>query len=107
MRFIALTALSAVAACTSAMLATPAGQVFCSLQTQGGGSLVVGLIDAEATAVSPAVAPVAILAANTAQSDIDSACADAGRLVGGTGSQAVPPATSVPSVPVVRPSKGA
>ncbi len=77
-----LCVLFALAGCTSAQLqtaaSTPAGQLFCAVQTAGGGSIVVGLIDAEASSLAPAAAPVAILATNATKILVDRACAAAG-----------------------------
>jgi hypothetical protein len=78
----ALLAMLALAGCTAAQLQSaaksPAGQLFCAIQTAGGGAIVVGLINAEASAVVPAAAPVAILATNVSKAFVDSACAAAG-----------------------------
>lgn len=80
--FASIAGLVALAACTpgqiTAAASTPAGQLFCAVQLAGGGTVVVGLIDAQASAVSPAAAPVAILATGVAKSVVDSYCAKAG-----------------------------
>jgi hypothetical protein len=95
---ILLCALLALADCTQAQLQTaassPTGQLFCAVETAGGGSIVVGLIDAEASSFAPAEAPVAILATNATKSIVDSACAAAGGI-------AVSPPANPASAPLV------
>lgn len=88
-----------VAACAG-FLASQPGQLFCAVQTAGGGALVVGLIDAEATSAAPAAAPVAILATGLAKAQVDADCAKAAP---GGGVAVSPPAnpTAVPQVAVV------
>ena len=93
----------ALAACSAAQIqnaaTSPAGQLFCAVQTGGGGAIVVGIIDAEASAVVPGAAPVAVIATNAAKSYVDNACAAAG------GIPVSPPANpaAAPSVAVVVP----
>jgi hypothetical protein len=74
--------LLALSACSSAQvqtaLSSPAGQLFCAVQTSGGGTIVAGLIDAEATAAAGAAAPVAVLATGVAKAKVDADCAAAG-----------------------------
>jgi hypothetical protein len=78
----ALIALLGLAGCSWAQVQTavnsPAGQLFCAVQTAGGGAIVVGLIDAEASALAPAAAPIAIIATNAGKAIVDRACAAAG-----------------------------
>jgi hypothetical protein len=102
-----------LAACTPAQnaqvqtaLASPAGQLFCAIQVGGGGTIVVGLINAEATAAVPGAAPVAILATGAAKAQVDADCAAAGKSAGGTGLAVSPPANPavVPQVAVVPPA---
>lgn len=78
-------------------LSSPAGQLFCAVQTGGGGAITVGLIDAEATALAPLAAPVAVLATGTAKAVVDGDCAKAG------GIPVAPPANpaTAPQVAVV------
>lgn len=59
-------------------LSSPAGQLFCAVQTAGGGAVVVGLVDAEASALSPAAGPIAVIATGTAKQTVDADCAKAG-----------------------------
>lgn len=72
----------ALVACTAAkinqILKSPAGQVFCAIQTGGGGAIVVGLINAELSALAPVGAPVAVLATGASKAFVDGACAKAG-----------------------------
>ena len=79
---LALATIAALAACSSAQvqtaLSSPAGQLFCGIQTAGGGAVVVGLIDAEATAAAGAAAPVAVIATGVAKAKVDADCAAAG-----------------------------
>jgi hypothetical protein len=108
MRVAILTAVMSggLSACSAAMLASPSGQLFCALQTDGGGSVVVGLIDAEASALLPGAAPVAVLAAGAAQADLDAACAAAAASVGGTGMAVPAPTGPVPNIPIKPITKG-
>ncbi len=89
-------AMLALAGCTAAQVQSAVtsepGQLFCAVQAAGGGAIVVGLVDAEATALAPAAAPVAILATNASKAFVDSACAAAGGI-----------AVSPPSNPSVAP----
>lgn len=59
-------------------LSSPAGQLFCAVQTAGGGTVVAGLIDAEASASTGPAAPVAIIATGVAQAQVNQDCAQAG-----------------------------
>lgn len=101
-RFLALLPLCALAACglaacsqsaVTSALATPAGQLFCAVQTSGGGTVVVGLVNAEVTAVAPGVAPVAIIATGATEAQVNADCAAA------KGVPVAPPA--VPTTAVV------
>jgi hypothetical protein len=56
-------------------LDTPTGQLFCAVQTGGGGAVVVALIDAAATAAAPAAAPVAVIATGAGQAVVNADCA--------------------------------
>lgn len=55
-------------------LANPAGQLFCAIQTGGGGAVVVGLVNA---AVSGAAPPLAVIATGASKAFVDAACAQA------------------------------
>jgi hypothetical protein len=90
---------------TTAALASPAGQLFCAVDAAGGGQLVVGVIDAEATAKLGAAAPVAVLATGAAASTVQSECNQAALANGGTAGMPVsPPSTSVPNVAIKVPA---
>lgn len=73
--------LLALPACSSSdvttALATPAGQLFCAVQTSGGGTVVVGLINAEVSGVAPGAAPAAIIATGAAEAAVNADCAAA------------------------------
>jgi hypothetical protein len=71
-----LTVLLGIAACSSGITTAQAGQLFCAVQTNGGGALVVGLIDAAASGT--AAGPVAVVATGLAKSVVDGYCAQAG-----------------------------
>ena len=62
----------------STALASPPGQLFCAIQTGGGGTIVAGLINAEVTQAAPDAAPIAVLATGATKSAVDKACAAAG-----------------------------
>lgn len=59
-------------------LSSPSGQLFCAIQTAGGGTVVAGLIDAEASAVAPGATPIAIIATGATKATVDADCAKAG-----------------------------
>ncbi len=75
-----------LAACSSAQvtaaLSSPTGQLFCALQTGGGGTIVAGVVDAEASALNPAAGQVAVIATNAAQKTVQDDCAKAAAAVG-------------------------
>lgn len=93
---LALAAGIALTACTTAQqqaaLSSPAGQLFCAIQTGGGGAIVVGLINAELTGAAPGAAPIAVLATGATKAFVDGACAKAGGI-----------AVSPPAVPAAAP----
>jgi hypothetical protein len=61
----------------STALASPSGQLFCAIETEGGGTIVAGLIDAASSAV-PGATPIAVLATNAGQTAVNADCAKAG-----------------------------
>ena len=86
----------------SAFASAP-GQLFCAIQTGGGGAIVVGLINGAVTGAAPAAAPIAVLATGASKNYVDNKCAEAAKNVGGTsGIPVSPPAepTKVPAVAV-------
>lgn len=85
--------------CTAAQLATPQGQLFCAVQTQGGGTIVAGLVDATATTASQVAAPLVVIATGATKAFVDAACGAAG------GVAVAPPANSAtaPQIAVVPP----
>jgi uncharacterized protein YjeT (DUF2065 family) len=87
-----------VAACTpgadkkiATALRSPPGQLFCSVQMAGGGTMIAGVIDAEASALAPAAAQVAVLATGLGKARVDDLCNEAAVRNGGLGAKAVPP----------------
>jgi hypothetical protein len=93
----------AVWACTPAQtvkldtaLATPAGALFCKFQTQGGGSLVVSLVNAAILAKAGASAPAAVMATGMTKQSVDDACARAA-----PGAVPVPPPADPAAAPKV------
>lgn len=86
-----------VSACSqsqvTAALSTPAGQLFCAVQTSGGGTVVVALVNAEVTAAAPGAAPVAVMATGATEAQVNADCAAA------KGVPVAPPA--VPTTAVV------
>lgn len=95
----ALALAAALPACSSAQLASPAGQLFCAIQTGGGGTVVVGLINAVVAGGAPAAAPLAIIATGASEDFVNKACAAA------KGVPVSPPAdpASAPKVAVIPP----
>ena len=85
-------------ACSQTQITTaassPAGQLFCAIQTSGGGSIVAGLIDAEATAANPLAGQAAVMATGALKSQVDAECAAAGGV-------AVSPPVNPASAPVI------
>lgn len=87
-------------------LASPAGQLFCSIQLGGGGSIVAGIVKVGVTAGAAAVpgaaiaAPAAVLATDQTKAFVDAACAAAALSVAGAKS-GVP--VSPPAAPDVAP----
>ena len=73
------------------------GALFCAFQAKGGGTVVVGLVDA-AAAMTPFGAPV-VLASGATKAFVDAACA----LAGPGGIPVVPPAAAPPQVAIVPP----
>ena len=101
--FIALAGLVALAACTPAQtqkaLSSQEGQLFCAIQTSGGGAVVAGLVSAEAGTVAGPAAPLAVIATGATKAFVDQACASVG------GIPVSPPANpaAAPQVAVVPP----
>lgn len=84
----------ALAACSPAQLKTPAGQLFCSIQLAGGGSIIAGIVVAETGAAAPGAVPIAVLATNSGVAAVNADCAKAVASVPGA-------VTSVPVSPPV------
>jgi hypothetical protein len=103
-----LTALLPLAGCNAGSLATgatalssPAGQLFCAIDTGGGGQIIAGLIDADATAKLGAAAPIAVVATNATAAAVQADCAAAAQAVGGKAGVPVSPPPSTATVATV------
>ncbi len=89
-----------------AVLSTPPGQLFCALE-KNGATTVVGLIDAEASALVPGSTPVAVLATGALKATVDAECAAAAVSAGAASGIAVsPPANpaAVPQLAIITPA---
>lgn len=98
-----------LAGCSTAQgdkaLASQAGQLFCSIQTTGGGAVVVAVANAAAAGVAGPAAPLAVIATGASKAFVDAACARAAAaLAAPVGVPVPPPATVVPVVPIVPPA---
>ena len=92
-------ALSSCSTVTTA-LSSPTGQLFCALDEGASGQIVIGVIDAAASAYS--AGPIAVLATNATQSYVQAACAAAAVSAGAkAGIPVSPPVTVVSNVAVV------
>lgn len=91
---------------TAALQSQP-GQLFCAIQTNGGGSILAGVIDAEATAASPAAAPIAILATNATKVFVDNACTQAAANTGAVSAIPASPPANPAAAPTVAVKKSA
>jgi hypothetical protein len=99
-----------IAACVgttqTTSLQSPAGQLFCAIQTSGGGTIVAGLVSG-ASATLGGAAPLVVLATNAGQTAVDQDCAAAAAATGGTaGLPVVPPAvpSAAPLVAIANPA---
>ena len=109
---VALVALSGCSATQTAQvqtaLASDPGQLFCDIQLAGGGSMVAGVVDAEASALAPGLAPVAVLATDAGKQFVDDACTKAAKsITGATSGVAVSPPlnpAAAPQVAIVKPA---
>lgn len=105
---VAAAALLALAACstqqtaaTSALSSTPEGKLFCAIQTGGGGSLVVGVVNAAVAGTAPGASPAAVIVTGASKAAIDQMCNDAAAAVGATAGIPVAPPASPISIPNV------
>jgi hypothetical protein len=84
MRLALLTCVLAVACSTAqqgqmtSALDTPPGQLFCKLQTNGGGALIVAVVNVAVSAYAAPVAPMAVIATGATKATVDQACNQAG-----------------------------
>lgn len=90
-----------------AALATPAGALFCSIQTKGGGAFVANLI-VGASSAAGAAGPLIVMATNAVQSAVNADCAKAATVVAGVSgipvSPPVNPAAVVPQIAISNPA---
>lgn len=85
------------------LLTTPPGQLFCSIETAGGGSFVAGLVTDAAPSLGK-VAPIAVIATNSLKKSVDDDCAQAAANVDAvSGVPVSPPPGTVPTVAVTAP----
>ena len=56
----------------------PAGQLFCKIQQDGGGAMLVAVANAGVASTAPGALPVSIIATGAAKAYVDSVCAQAG-----------------------------
>jgi hypothetical protein len=102
----------ALCACSPAQittaLASPTGQLFCEIQTNGGGAFVAGLTATAASSAAPAAAPLFVIATGAGEAAVNDDCAKAAKSVPGgrSGVPVSPPATpvNVPQVAIVAPA---
>jgi hypothetical protein len=87
-----------------AAIVSPPGQLFCSIQLAGGGTVVAGVVDAATTAAAPGAGPLVVLATGQTKAFVDEACTKAAQqMAGGVTGVPVPPPT-VQQVQVTPPS---
>ena len=76
-----------LAACTAQQattaLSSAPGQLFCSIQTAGGGSFVAALVTSVLSNAAPLAAPLAVIATNAGNDAVNSDCAKAAANVAG------------------------
>jgi hypothetical protein len=90
----------------NADLSTPEGQLFCAINTAGGGTIVAAVVDGAAAGV-PGAEPAAVIATGMTQSFVQQACLAAARATGGVSAiPVVPPANAAaaPRVAAVPPT---
>ncbi len=109
--FIAIFSLFALSACADGApspqvvhtLGTTHGRLFCEVQAVGGGSVIVGLVNAAVIGLLPVAAPAVILATGASKSYVDTACA----LADGVPVSPPPDPAAAPIVPVEMPHQTA
>ena len=81
---------------------TVPGQLFCAIQLSGGGTLIASAINAEASALAPATAPVAIIATGATKTFVDKVCDQAAQNVAGAtaGVAVSPPPDGTTTAPI-------
>lgn len=97
-----------VAGCTASQLSGPSGQLFCSIQTAGGGAFTAGIVAAALSNAAPAASPLFVVATNAGRTAVDADCAKAAASVAGavSGVAVSPPAnpSAAPQLAIVAPS---
>lgn len=81
--------------------ANAAGQLFCAIQVNGGGTIVAGLIDAYASARLGPAAPIAVIATGATKADVDALCMQAAANTGAVAAVPVSPPANPSAAPVV------
>lgn len=100
-----------LAACTTQQtttaLSSVPGQLFCTIQTTGGGSFIAALVAAALGSAAPGAAPLAVIATNAGKAAVDTDCANAAANVPGavSGVPVSPPANpaTVATLAIVNP----
>ena len=93
---------TAVQTATDNALKSTPGQLFCAIQTTGGGTIVAGIVNASVTAAAPTAAPAAVIATGATKAFIDATCAQAAANAGGiAGIPVSPPSSPTSSPPTV------
>jgi hypothetical protein len=126
-RLLLLAAAALLAGCTQAQIkqsaadaqvaiqawAPVAGQLFCAIQKNGGGAIIVGVVNAAVASASPGAEPIALVITGVAKTFVDQACDRAAVAANATaGFPVVPPpaaangTVTVPRVAIVPPTEG-
>lgn len=84
-----------------AAAASPPGQLFCGIQTAGGGAVIAKIVQAAVAGAAPAATPAAVLVTGMSKEFVDAQCAAAARAAGGVGAIAVAPPDAPAAVPTV------
>lgn len=101
-----------LAACTAQQattaLSSAPGQLFCTIQTTGGGSFIAALVAVALGSAAPGAAPLAVIATNAGKAAVDTDCANAAANVPGavSGVPVSPPANpaTVATLAIVTPA---
>ena len=81
------------------------GQLFCRVQTSGGGAIIVAVVNAAAVGLSwpaaPIAGPAAVIATGASKAFVDQACADAAKALAAPAAVPIPPPPDPASAPKV------